>query len=400
MAFGPIRARGSRAQAWVAAAMPATVPPTVLDVLVAAGVCAVSLLALAASDEPGSRAVDTGAYALLMVAALPLAFRRRWPAAALGAVAAVTLISLGMGYPGGPVTVVLMAAIYVAAAAGHRRWAWLAAALFAGVGAVFRALVEGDALVAIALNSALFVLVALLGDAVYSRRALRQEVQARLRRADAERERQAQRRVLDERMRIARELHDVMAHTIATMTVQAGVAADSLDDSPEDTRKALQKIRHSARQAMAELRATVTVLRDGDHPSPLVPAPGLADLSALVESAGRDGLRVDLHAAAGIGPLAAATELTAYRIVQEAVTNVIRHADATSAVISVDQRNGELEITVDDDGCGCNGDGSVGHGLQGMRERAEAVGGRLHAGPRADGGFRVHAHLPTAGPGL
>ena len=398
MVFPPTKARGSRARAWVAAAVPATVPPTVLDVIVAAGVCAVSMLALAASDEPGSRAVGPGAYGLLVAAALPLVFRRRWPAGALGAVAAVTLVSFGMGYPGGPVTVVLMAAIYDAAAAGHRRWGWLAAALFAGVGAVFRALVEGDALVSIALNSALFVLVALLGDAVYSRRALRQEVQARLRRADAEREREAQRRVLDERMRIARELHDVMAHTIATVTVQAGVATDSLDHSPEVTRTALQTIRDSARHAMGELRATVSVLRDGDQPSPLVPAPGLADLSALVESVGRDGLRVDLHAAAGIRPLAPAMELTAYRIVQEALTNVLRHADATSAVISVDQRSRELEITVDDDGCGSNGDGSVGYGLQGMRERAEAVGGRLHAGPRADGGFRVRAHLPIAGP--
>lgn len=400
MVFAAIRARGSRARAWVAAAGPATVPPTVFDALVAAGVCAVSILALAASDEPGSRAVDPGAYALLVAAALPLVSRRRWPAGALGAVAAVTLVSFGMGYPGGPVTVVLMAAIYVAAAAGHRRWAWLATALFAGAGAVVRALVEGDPLVSIALNSALFVLVALLGDAVYSRRALRHEVQARLRRADAEGEREAQRRVLDERMRIARELHDVMAHTIATVTVQAGVATDSLDGRPEDTRTALQTIRDSARQAMAELRATVTVLRDGDHPSPLTPAPGLADLPALVRSAGQDGLRIHLHAAAGDGALPAATELTAYRIVQEAVTNVIRHADATSAVITVDQRGGKLEITVDDDGRGSNGAGSVGYGLQGMRERAEAVGGRLHAGPRAEGGFRVHAHLPTAGPGL
>ncbi|QBI18853.1 sensor histidine kinase [Egibacter rhizosphaerae] len=304
-----------------------------------------------------------------------------------------------VGYPGGPVTVVLMAAIYVVAAAGQRRWAWLAAALFAGGGAVFRAVVEGDPLVSIALNSALFVLVALLGDAVYSRRALRQEVQARLRQVDVEREREAQRRVIDERMRIARELHDVMAHTIATVTVQAGVATDSLDDRSEDTRTALQTIRGSARQAMAELRATVSVLRDGDDPSPLAPAPALADLPALVESAGQDGLRIDLHAAAAGDALPATTELTAYRIVQEAVTNVIRHAGATSAVITVDQRGGQLEIIVDDDGRGSDGTGSVGYGLQGMRERAEAVGGRLHAGPRADGGFRVHAHLPTAGPG-
>lgn len=369
--------------------------PLVVDALAAAGVGAVSVAALLLADEPGARSADGGAYALLVAAAVPLVLRRRWPRAVLGVVAGAAIVSFALGYPGGPVTIPLMAAIYVTAAAGQRWWAWLAATLFAGVGAVVRGVVEGDPLVSVALNSALFVLVALLGDAVDSRRALRREVDARLRRAEAEREREAQRRVRDERTRIARELHDVMAHTIATMTVQAGAAADALDDSPEEARTALCTINDSGRQAMGELRATVSLLRDGPQPTPRPPAPGLAELPALVDAAAGEGLATSLCSTVDDQRLPAATQLTVYRIVQEALTNVIRHAHASAVTVSVDPHAGEVVVAVDDDGRGAAANDDDGFGLQGMRERAEALGGRLTAGPGTAGGYRVEARLPN-----
>ncbi|WP_165491740.1 sensor histidine kinase [Egibacter rhizosphaerae] len=377
------RRAGGRARSWVP------------DVGFATGVCAVAFASLALSDEPAVRAVDVGAYGLLAGGSALLLLRRRQPVAVLAAVAVVALMSFALGYPGGPPTVVLMAAIYAAAAAGRQAWTWSAVGLFAGVGSVYRALVEGDPLVTIALNSALFVLVALLGDAVSSRRALRGEAAARLRHAEEERERDAQRRVLDERLRIARELHDVMAHTLSTVTVQAGAAADSLDERPEAARTAVATIRGSTRQAMSELRATVSVLRDGDQRSGLAPTPGLVDLPPLIESVEHAGLTVALHVEAGERPLPAAAELTAYRLVQEALTNVVRHAGAATATVVVAREGDTLVVTIDDDGCGTAAVSQPGFGLQGMRERAEAVGGWLRAGPRAQGGFRVGADLPV-----
>ena len=368
------------------------------DAAFAAAVCAVAFGSLALSDEPAARAVDVGAYGLLATGAAALVLRRRRPVAVLTTVAGVALVSFALGYPGGPPTVVLMAAIYAAAAAARQPWAWAAVALFAGMGSTYRALFEGDPLVSIALNSALFVLVALLGDAVASRRALREEAAARVARAEEERERDAQRRVLDERLRIARELHDVMAHTISTVTVQAGAAADSLDDQPEAARTAVEAIRDSTRQAMSELRATVSVLRDGDQPSPLAPTPRLVDLPSLVASVQHAGLTVDLQVEAGPLPLPAAVELTGYRLVQEALTNVVRHAGAATATVVIVREGDRLLVTVDDDGRGIGAASQPGFGLQGMRERAEAVGGQLHAGPRTHGGFRVRADLPVEEP--
>jgi signal transduction histidine kinase len=367
-----------------------------VDALVALATLAVAIAALLASDEPAARSPDALAYALLILAAAPLAARRRAPVAVIAATSALSLISLAMDYPGGAGTAALLVALYSIASAGHRWWTLGVTVFFAGGGLVFRALVENDSPVVIALDSALFVLVSLLGDTVHSRRALRAEVQERLRAAAVERELEARRRAVEERMRIARELHDVMAHTVTTMTVQAGVAADVLGDGPDDARDALQAIRAAGRDAMAELRATISVLREEAEQAPLPPAPGLSQLGELVGTAEQAGLRVRLNVSGGPRALPPATDVTAFRIVQEALTNVVRHADATQATISIRHDPVAVVIEVDDDGRGPDGLPTAGYGLVGMQERAEAVGGQVQVGQRPGGGFRVRARLPTA----
>jgi signal transduction histidine kinase len=193
-------------------------------------------------------------------------------------------------------------------------------------------------------------------------------------------------------------MHDVLAHTIAAINVQAGVGADVIDEAPAKARASLREIRRQSRDAMAELRATVGVLREGAAETPRAPAPGLRDLDRLVETVARAGLRVDVSVAGAPRPLPGAVDSAAYRIVQEALTNVVRHAHASAATVRVGYDPSMVVLEVEDDGRGdANGATAEhdGHGLIGMRERAAAVGGTLQAGPRRGGGFRVYASLPT-----
>ncbi|MFG2179794.1 sensor histidine kinase [Streptomyces abikoensis] len=272
------------------------------------------------------------------------------------------------------------------------------------------------------------------GDAVRSRRAFVAAIEERAVRAERTREEEARRRVAEERLRIARELHDVVAHHIALVNVQAGVASHIMDSRPEQAKEALAHVREAGRSALAELRATVGLLRQyGDPAAPTEPAPGLGDLGRLVEGFARVGLSVDVAAlpappgaaggavgaeaaAAAVGALPGAVDLTAYRVLQEALTNVHKHA-GPGARAEVTLRRGRyaLELTVVDDGgkrpgaaappaSGTEAGGTEeagGHGLLGMRERAVALGGSCAAGPRGPGtpGFRVCAVLPLPGPG-
>jgi signal transduction histidine kinase len=251
-------------------------------------------------------------------------------------------------------------------------------------------------------QAALLAVVLLLAEAVRNRRRYMEEVRERLQRAEADREREAARQVAEERLRIARELHDVMAHTIAAITVQAGLAIDVLDDSPAEARAALGAIRAASREAMAEVKATVGVLRSGDGvAAPLSPAPGLDQVDGLIAMAQGTGLRVEVVVIGDPRPLSAAVDTTAYRIVQESLTNVIRHARASLATVEIRYEPGALELVVADNGIGVDArfDTSLpagsGHGLRGMVERAAALGGWLKAGPQPSGGFLIEARLPT-----
>ncbi|HEV2058083.1 MAG TPA: sensor histidine kinase [Solirubrobacteraceae bacterium] len=231
-----------------------------------------------------------------------------------------------------------------------------------------------------------------------NRRAWADEVRRRQQRAEQDREREAERRVQQERLRIAREMHDVLAHTIAAINVQAGVGADVLDAAPARALASLRTIRQQSRDAMTELKATVGVLREGAPEAPRAPAPGLAQLDGLLDMAADAGVHVKLSIAGVTRPLPGAVGLTAYRIVQESLTNVVRHAHASTATVRIHYRPDTVLLEVRDNGSGdTNGAPEHdGHGLIGMRERAAALGGTLEAGAAHGGGFHVRAMLPTA----
>jgi signal transduction histidine kinase len=361
------------------------------DALVVAAVAAGMTLTISVATEEATREPDAFAYLLgLAVAALLLA-RRQWPMGVLIGSTGLLWIYYSLDYPAFAPAVPLAAATYFAAVAGHARAAavLVVGVLLAGLG--WQTLGEDASLASVLgintlADASLLAAVLLLGETVRSRRAWAEEVRARL-------EREAERRVEDERLRIARELHDVMAHTIAGLNVQAGVAADVLDDDPDQARASLRAIREGSREAMAELRATVGLLRGGDEDAPRDPAPGLGELDGLARTVGAAGLDVEVEVAGAARPLPGAVELTAYRIVQESLTNVVRHARASTASVSVRYEPDAVVLRIEDDGRG-SGNGAAGHGIAGMRERVAALGGTLEAGPAPRGGFRVSARLP------
>jgi signal transduction histidine kinase len=201
-----------------------------------------------------------------------------------------------------------------------------------------------------------------------------------------------------ERLRIARELHDMVAHSIGVIAIQAGAGSRVIDSQPAEARKALDAIEATSRESLAGLRRTLGTLRRADPESgpraaPLDPAPGLADLDRLATTTLAAGIRVDLRWRGQRRPVPADIDLSAYRIVQEAVTNVIRHAGTRDCRVTVDYGDDELSIEVDDDGRGCAEPGA-GYGIVGMRERVGLLHGRFSAGSRPEGGFRVTARLP------
>jgi signal transduction histidine kinase len=374
-----------------------------LVVVVAA---AMALTISIAEEESATRSTNVLAYLLGVSVAALLLLRRRWPLGVLLGSVGVLCVYYGLDYPAFSAAVPLAAAAYSAAVAGYGLRAAAVLGAFVVVGGIVARLDEGESLAdvlraSLITDAALLGAMLLLGEAVRSRRAWGEEVRARLRRTEQDREREADRRVQQERLRIAREMHDVLAHTIAAINVQAGVAADVLDDAPERARASLREIRRQSRDAVAELGATVGMLREGRSEAPRAPAPGLADIDAPLATARAAGVRVELAVIGTARPLPAAVDLTAYRIVQEALTNVVRHARATAASVDVRYRPDSIVLEVRDDGSAdANGTAAVhaghdGHGLIGMRERAAAVGGKLEAGAVPGGGFRVQATLPT-----
>ncbi|MGH9093911.1 MAG: sensor histidine kinase, partial [Acidimicrobiales bacterium] len=222
-------------------------------------------------------------------------------------------------------------------------------------------------------------------------------VQERALRAEQTREEEARRRVDAERLRIARELHDVVAHSMAMINVQAGVAAHVIDTRPEQAAVALNAIKAASKEGLRELRAILNVLRQADEADRTSPAPGLGQLDALVSATRQAGLPVELDRRGQMTDLPAAVDLAAYRIVQESLTNVLRHAGPAPTTVCVDHQPGGLRIDVTDTGGATppsEATEGAGTGIRGMRERAESLGGTLEAGRRAGGGFSVHAELP------
>jgi signal transduction histidine kinase len=205
---------------------------------------------------------------------------------------------------------------------------------------------------------------------------------------------EAQRALGEEQARIARELHDVIAHSVSMIVVQAAAADDVFDERPDQARVALRSIERAGRDAMRELRHLLSAVRPGVETDSTEPQPGLARVDELADSLRAGGLDVAVAREGDPLPLPVGVDLSAYRIVQEALTNTLRHAQATRADVRLRYAPDALELEVTDDGRTAPANGVGGHGLVGMRERAALLGGTLDAGPRPEGGYRVHARLP------
>jgi signal transduction histidine kinase len=348
--------------------------------------------------------LDALAYALLALGPAALLVRRHHPRAVLAFVFGVSLVYVALGYVQGPNYLSLLFAVLAAAQAGDRIAARVA--LVAGW-VVFLWLpaargITGAPTVLSALAITAWLLVVLAGA---EGMRVRRERAAEVRRA---RELQADRQADEERLRIARELHDVLAHSISLINVQSGVALHLIDEQPEQARTALAAINDASAEALREVRSVLGVLRGTGEQPPRAPTAGVARLDDLVSRAAAAGLEVSLDISGERRALPASIDLAAFRIVQESLTNVVRHAAAGSATVTLTYGSSELTVQVDDDGRGADssrsgggsGAGEAGHGMgsgiAGMRERATALGGSLDAGPLPAGGFRVRASLPLS----
>lgn len=338
-------------------------------------------------------------YGLLVITGLLLLVRRRWPVSVFVLTGVGSLLYYGGGYPDGPAWLALFVALYTMTAYGdgHRSLRWAAgglAALTAGwlLKAELQPLLDAG-WVFFRIGGA--VLAATLGELVRMNRVRAAEAQQRAERAEQSRDEEARRRVDAERLRIAREVHDTVAHAIAIVNVQAGMTAHVLDKRPERAREALLVIEQTSARALRELRATLGVLRDVDG-DPLADA-GLGQVDELAGMVRDAGLGVKVEAGALPPELPTALDRAAYRILQESVTNAIRHAGPATVTLRASHRDGMIEIEVTDDGAGPGADwrDGGGHGIAGMRERCELLGGELTAEPGATGGFRVWARLPV-----
>ncbi|KUL55325.1 histidine kinase [Streptomyces sp. NRRL F-4489] len=354
------------------------------------------------------------ALVLTLGLCLVIALRRKYPVKMLLLAAALGIGQLVLNIRPHPGDFALLVIIYtVASETSARRWASRFALVGALLGPSLSQLRFRENPVALPLWATLFfmglltvpfVLAWVLGDSIRTRRAYWAQLEEKATRLEREREAQSRIAVAAERARIARELHDVVAHNVSVMVVQADGAAYVMDTAPDQARQALETISGTGRQALAEMRRLLGVLRTGEQAEggEYVPQPGVEQLADLIDQVRGAGLPVDFRVTGEPRALPSSVELTAYRIVQEALTNTRKHGGpGVSATVRLTYRDDDLDLLVEDDGRGAQhklyesgGEDGLGHGLIGMRERVGMVGGLLDAGPRPGGGFRVNAVLP------
>lgn len=361
------------------------------DVAMVLMVIAIELVgtALIGQFQPDHRAADALAFALLAGGATSLLFWRRYPGLVLLFTNGITLLYLLLDYPKGPVFLTTIIAFFTAVMQGRRVLAWAVLLaeflLFPWVPYLIGNEPAPTATRILGLAGWLLVL-ATVAEIAH----IRQQRILRLR-AEA-----ARHRASEERLRIAHELHDVLGHNLSLISVQAGVALHLIETQPEQTRVALAVIKDVSKEALRELRSVLDVLRQVNEAPPRTPSAGLANLSDLLSRASEAGLQVQTKVAGDLQGLPATVDLTAFRIVQEALTNVMRHSGQSASSVYVTRTAQELTLQIDnamERKISYDGKGS-GQGILGMRERATALGGLFEAGPRPDGGFRVWAQLP------
>jgi signal transduction histidine kinase len=405
--------------------------PLALDHALALSLLALNLL-VPGGRHVGERIELSQTVVLLsVVGAVSLTFRRRAPLVVLAVTTAVATVFAIAEQGKSPIVLFMACAVYTVVIRKDRRTRSIAVIAVAvttlSAEVVF---VDGNFLDNLGMTF-LVLFAGAVGEAVRYRRAFLAELEERALRAEQSREEEAQRRVIEERLRIAHELHDVIAHHIALMNVQSGVAAHVLRSQPEEAERALALVRSGGRTVLQELTVLLGVLRRPGTSMPTAPAPSLQELGALIESFAAAGVEVDWDTPDSIGHLPDVIELTAYRIVQESLTNVLKHAPGAAVRIRLARRPGSLAVDITDTGpntyapsthsspsvllgSGLRDNGrtavasstissrtgsgpslpGAGHGLLGMRERVTAVGGELATGPEPGGGFGVHAVLP------
>jgi signal transduction histidine kinase len=376
-------------------------PPRVLDVVAAAACVATMCVELVRNETPSALGVVA-----IVVASLPILIRRQQPVAAL-VLAFVTLVGvINAAHIHETIPFPAVICAYALAEIRGRRAAVVAGLVSAAAVLVILAyyspysLTDGNTFK----NLGLVALPLALGVAAHDRRVYTAALLERAETAEQNREEEALRRVGEERLRIARDVHDVVAHAMVAINVQSGVGAHLLDRDPEQARGTLRVIKQISGDVLGDLRSTLGLLREGESAesaAPVHPLQGIGEIDDLRERLGSAGVELDVQIDPEAALLPPSVGATCYRIVQEALTNVMRHAGPTSARVRVSRRDDLVAIEVEDDGGSAptllDGTGS-GNGLRGMRERAVALGGSFEAGPRAEGGWRVSASFPVGAP--
>jgi signal transduction histidine kinase len=371
----------------------------ITDAAVALGVIGLTIgsYAVARTYHSDSQPVDLAGYLCIIIGGLSLAVRRQYPVIVL----AVNLVTSQLtNSVHAPLNWLSLIVAFFAAVRLRRRVAAIASLVIGFLAAVWPPWLigrHGHASASFALGLLCGMLVLLTAAEIMRATAERRLAANRIR------EQELLRKASEERMRIARDLHDVVAHNISVINVQANTALHLADRQPERAIEALATINDVSRQALAELRSVLGILRaNGDETAPRAPAPGLGRMGALAATMSAAGLKVDIETAGNPFPLPAGADLAAYRIIQEALTNSARHSGGTRATVRVRYQPHRVEVEVDDDGSPGpkpHRSAGTGSGIAGMTDRAQALGGWLKAGPRPGGGFRVAAMLPVSGGG-
>jgi signal transduction histidine kinase len=340
---------------------------------------------------------------LALLSGIPLAWRRRNPLAVLVVSGTAVVIYGSLGFAEGPGPISVIVALYSVAAHCDRRRSLLGAGFTAlGTIVIFITARWNVNIGTIVSNAVIFGTAWILGDNLRNRRAYVAGLEERADMLEREQAEQARRAVVDERARIARELHDVVAHNVSVMVVQSGAARRTIERDPERAKEVLTSVESTGRQALDEMRRLLGVLRTEDEATDLrAPQPSVGHLDSLVAQVRDAGLPVELVVEGRPRPLVPGVDMSAYRIVQEALTNSLKHAGPAHAHVRVCFGDNDLRLEVTDDGRGIIADDPAtnggGHGLVGMRERVALFGGRLEAGPRTGGGYIVTATLPLEG---
>ena len=367
--------------------------PVGVDVAVVVLVFGASVVNVASQDGVGISEIPVAGLFMLAIGSVALFWRRSWPLAVLGVALAMTVAWTAFGYPGNPIYIILVS-LYAVGRYFPKGWVSLAALAVALAVAGFGQLTDSEPIYVVLAALIATTLPWYVGRRVRIRGYYATAARERAEHLEWKRATEAQQAIADARAGIARELHDVVAHNVSVMTVQAGVARLVVADDPERAQEAIRAVEEAGRRALDELRHLLGVLRPETATDELSPQPALNQVHELVDQLRQTGMSISLTTGVS-SELPVRMDLFAYRIVQEALTNVLKHGGVDAAVrVRLEERDGYLDIEVLDTGTEAGTLPGSGQGIVGMKERAILLGGTFEAGPRPEGGFRVLARLP------